>query len=100
MATRRQVREQLEAGADYDAIGARLHISPGLAYLIGTGLSADGSDAPSAGSLKRPGALPSSQTLTNGLTAENTTAREIVRGWIRSRIALDAQMRSTAAKGE
>lgn len=96
MATRRQVQEQLEGGADYTEVGARLHIAPGLAYLIATGLSADGSDVPTSAALRRPGALPSSQHLANPGEPENPTARDTVRAWIRGRVAADAQMRAAA----
>lgn len=97
MATRRQVEEQVKSGADYVEIGARLGISPGLAYLIATGLSADGSDVPSSEALRRPGAMPSSQHLANPVSPENPTASDTVRAWIRGRVACDAQMRSAAA---
>lgn len=97
MATRQQVQDQLRSGADYAEVGARLHIAPGLAYLIATGLSADGSDVPTSAALRRPEALPSSQHLANPAQAENPTARDSVRVWIRGRVAADAQMRSAAA---
>ena len=44
--TRQQVRALLDQGLDYREVARRLGISPGLAYLIATGLPADGGDAP------------------------------------------------------
>lgn len=94
MASRSQVEALVRLGADYDEIGERLHIAPGLAYLIATGLPADGSDAPAPTSTGRPGALASSQHLANPQPVENATSRERVRAWIHDRVAADAQMRA------
>ena len=42
MPTVQQVRELLDAGHSYEAIGRELHVSPGLAFMIATGRPADG----------------------------------------------------------
>ena len=43
--TRRDVLTLVETGMAYEDVGRRLGIHPGLAYMIATGLPADGSDA-------------------------------------------------------
>lgn len=40
MVTREQVLRLIDGGQDYEQAGRRLGISPGLAYMIATGLSA------------------------------------------------------------
>jgi len=94
MANREQVLGLLNEGLDYEEVGARLGIAPGLAYLVATGLSADGSDAPSAHPEQRPGFLPTSQRLANPRPAENPTSRALVHNWIQGRVAADPQMRA------
>jgi hypothetical protein len=87
----------LEAGLDYETIGRRLGISPGLVYLIATGLPADGSDAPSATDHDRPGFLETSQQLSNPESADNPTSSGDVHAWIKGRVLADEQMRAAAA---
>ena len=94
MAKRQQVLDLLSAGCGYQEIGERLRIAPGLAYLLATGLSADGSDAPTAHPEQRPGFLPTSQHLANPQPADNPTSRALVRNWIQQRVAADPQMRA------
>lgn len=93
MPTKEQVRELLAGGLDYEAAGKRLGIPPGQAYLIATGVPADGSDAVSGERARRPGFLPSSQDLANP-PHENPTAKESVLAWLKARAMADEQMRS------
>lgn len=79
-------------GRSYDEIGRMLGIRPGLAYMIATGLPADGSDAPAAGNVPRAGALQSSQRLANPDVVENPTSSPSVTEWIKHRVSLDAAM--------
>lgn len=97
MATRDQVLSLLRAGSDYEEIARRLHIRPGLAYLIATGLPADGSDTPDVGSTDHPGWLSSSQHLSNPQPAENPTGKSSVTEWIAARVARDQQMQQAEA---
>lgn len=90
MPTKTQVRALLKDGLDYRQAGRQLGISPGLAYLIATGLPADGSDAPSPEERRERGLLPTSQELSNP-APENPTARRIVRRWIAGRVRADDQ---------
>jgi hypothetical protein len=91
--TREQVRRLLDGGLDYEAAGRRLGIPPGQAYLIATGVPADGSDTITAQEASRPGFLPSSQHLANP-PHENPTASQAVAAWLRARVGADEQMRT------
>lgn len=95
MPTREQVRELLDGGLDYEAVGQRLGIPPGQAYMIATGVPADGGDTITEEEARRPGFLRSSQHLTNP-PHENPTAKDSVREWLRARVAADEQMRAAA----
>jgi hypothetical protein len=74
--TREQVRGLLDSGLDYVAAGQRLGISPGQAYLIATGVPADGS-----------------QYLANP-PHENPTTKESVAACLKARAEADEQMRA------
>lgn len=93
MPTKEQVRRLLDNGLDYQAAGRELGIPPGQAYLIATGVPADGSDAITEEEAKRPGFLPSSQHLMDP-PDENPTAEEAVAAWLNARVATDGQMRT------
>ena len=93
MPTREQVRRLLDDGLDYQAVGQKLGIPPGQAYLIATGVPADGSDTVTAEEAGRPGFRPASQHLTNP-PHENPTAKESVAAWLKARVASDEQMRT------
>lgn len=95
MPTRDQVRQLLEQGHDYPEIARRLGVPAGQAYLIGTGIPADGSDTYTDAERQRPGVLPSAQHLL-GLAAENPTTKETVLSWIKRRVSADAQMQAAA----
>lgn len=90
MPTKAQVKALLSAGSDYREAGRRLGISPGLVYLIATGLPADGSDVPSPEERRERGLLPSSQELSNP-APENPTARDTVRRWVAERVRADSR---------
>lgn len=93
MPTKEQVRQLLDAGLDYEAAGQRLGIPPGQAYLIATGVPADGGDTITGEEARRPGFLRSSQHLAHP-PHENPTARESVRAWLKARVTADEQMRA------
>lgn len=95
MPTRNQIRALLEQGHDYPAIARRLGVPPGQAYLIATGMPADGGDTYTETERQRPGVLPSAQHLL-GADAENPTTKQTVLNWIKSRAAADAQMQAAA----
>jgi hypothetical protein len=85
----------LEQGHDYPAIGQRLGVPAGQAYLIATGMPADGGDTYTEAERQRPGVLPSAQHLL-GADAKNPTTKDAVLNWIKSRVAADPQMQAAA----
>lgn len=98
MPTRDQVLRLLDADLTYEQVGQRLAISPGLAYLIATGLPADGGDALTPSERDRPGYVAgSTQHLSNGMQPHNPTTKPQVAAWIKQRVAADAQMSAAAA---
>ena len=97
MASATTVRRLVDAGLDYDAIATRLGITPGLAYLLATGMPADGSDAPGPHAHERTGFRATSQHLANPATVVNPTAKQSVLDWIRGRVESDEPMRRAAA---
>ncbi|MHB2022510.1 MAG: hemerythrin domain-containing protein [Mycobacteriales bacterium] len=111
MATREQVLALMERGISYEEAAAQLGLDPGLAYLIATGLPADGGDAPSYQERERPGVPPqSTQVLANPPQAlrpnKNPTQgapaskNYQVLDWIKQRVEADGQMQSAATSRE
>jgi hemerythrin-like domain-containing protein len=92
--TREQVRQLLGQGLDYQQAGRRLGIPPGQAYLIATGVPADGSDTiPDPEMAGRGDLLPVSQQLANP-PYHNPTSKKSTREWMKARVAADRQMRT------
>lgn len=99
LTTREDVLALVESGASYGEIETRLGIRAGLAYMIATGLPADGSDALTAAELDRPGALSTTtQHLANPVPVRNPTHHEEVDRFIEQRLRADPQMQRAAAK--
>jgi hypothetical protein len=96
MPTKEQIRRLLDEGLGYEEAARRLSIPAGQAYMIATGMPADGGDAPPADAAGR-GLLPASQHLANP-PHENPTTSELVRDWIGARVAADPQMRAAASQ--
>ena len=99
MATRAEVLRLVEAGRSYIDVSRRLGIHPGLAYLIATGLPADGGDSLTSADEERPGFVSgSTQQLANASTKpQNPTRKDFVLRWVKGRTATDAQMARAAA---
>jgi hypothetical protein len=94
--TREQVRRLIGDGLDYEAAGQRLGITAGQAYMIATGVPADGGDTiPDREMAQREDLLPSSQHLANP-PHHNPASKESVRKWLAARVAADDQMRTAA----
>jgi hemerythrin-like domain-containing protein len=90
------VRKLVAGGLDYEEAARRLGIPAGQAYMIATGVPADGGDTiPDAEMAQRDDLLPSSQHLANP-PHHNPTTKESVRSWIKARVAADDQMRTAA----
>jgi hypothetical protein len=85
MATRAQVTELLDRGHSYESAGKELHIPAGQAFMIATGLAADGGDAPTSEELARKPVLAgSSQHLVNP-PAFNPKRKQHVLDWVKTR---------------
>jgi hypothetical protein len=79
--------ELLELGHSYETAARTLHIPAGQAFMIATGLPADGGDVPSPGELAEKPILPgSSQQLVNP-PPFNPKRKEHVLEWVRERAA-------------
>lgn len=87
--TREQVVELLDLGHSYETAGRELGIPPGLAFMLVTGLPADGSEAPPPEELERRRVLPgSSQYLVNP-SRLYPARKEQVMAWVKERAARD-----------
>jgi hypothetical protein len=85
--TRAHVLKLLEEGHTYETAGRELGIPAGQAYMIATGLPADGSDVPAPEELEDKPVLPgSSQHLVNP-PAFNPTRKQHVLDWVHERAA-------------
>jgi hypothetical protein len=85
--TRDQVLELLDHGHSYETAAKELGLPAGQAFMIATGLPADGGDAPAPEELESKRLLPgSSQHLVNP-PAFNPTRSEEVIAWVKARAA-------------
>jgi hypothetical protein len=103
MPSREQILRLLADGCDYDEAGRRLGVPPGQAYLIATGIPADGGDTVTRAQRERPGMLASRSQLLVNPRENNPTVRDEVREWIRWRVITDLPLREAAerrAQGE
>ncbi|HEY6538003.1 MAG TPA: hypothetical protein VI138_03075 [Candidatus Dormibacteraeota bacterium] len=96
MPSRERVLRLLAEGLDYQQIGARLGVSPGLAYLVATGHPADRSDRLTA---EGPGQVPGSTQHLATQTAANPLEDPAVHRWLRQRARQDPGMAGADAKG-
>jgi Hemerythrin HHE cation binding domain len=92
MPTQQQVLDALGGGTDYPAAARRLGIHPGLAYLIATGVPADGSDVLSGEEQDRPGMPPGSTQHLANPPASKPSPADVVPAWLRRRAQADPQM--------
>jgi hypothetical protein len=87
MATRDQVRELLDRGRSYETAARELNIPAGQAYMIATGLPADGGDTPTPEELRdKPLLSGSSQQLVNPPALPPTRNARVLE-WVRRRAA-------------
>ncbi len=94
MPSKEQVLRLVRQGHDYFEISRELGIPAGQAYLIATGIAADGGDMATRRQRLRPGVLGShTQRLVNDREV-NPTSRDDVRAWARRRAADDAPMQA------
>jgi hypothetical protein len=91
VATRAQVTELLEQGHSYETAARELQIPPGRAFMIATGLPADGSEAPTPHELAEVPALPvSPQRLVNPRSVDPTPKPQVLE-WVRRRAARELE---------
>ncbi len=84
-----QVRARLDAGRSYETVARELGISPGLAYMLATGVPADFSDDVHPGERAgRPAVADSAQRLVNP-HQHNPERNPVVIDWIRRRAATE-----------
>lgn len=100
MPTRAQVLRAIGADLDYVAAARLLGVPAGQAYLIATGLPADGGDELPPGERGRPGVLPAgTQALVySDAAAATPTGKPRVRRWIEERVAADGPLRQAAER--
>lgn len=97
MPTKESILELVRLGKPYEEIAKDVGIPAGLAYLIATGLPADGGDVPSAEDLQREGVVPgSTQHLANPST-ELPKHKDSTEEWMRGRARADSSMQEAAA---
>ena len=94
MVSKRTVLSLLEQGLDYHQIAARTGVSAGTAYLIATGMPADGGDSYTQEMRERPGAFQSRSQVLVHPAEENQTTKPEVLAWVQERLAADVRQRA------
>lgn len=96
MPTREQALLSYQQHGDYQAAGKQLGIPAGQAYLVATGLPADGGDTFPPEHTGQPGVLAeSTQALIyGGQQVRNPTTKPDVHDWIKQRAAADGPMQA------
>lgn len=89
MVTRAQVLGLIFRGRTYEEAGPELGVTPGQAYMIATGIPADGSMAIAPEERTRPGHLPESTQHLSNPQHVNPTVDPAVLAWIKGRAARD-----------
>jgi transposase-like protein len=89
MPSRARITQLVARGHSYEEIARELGVPAGQAYMIATGLPADGDGTPTEEQQRERPLLPgSSQHLVNP-GAHNPTRNPVVAGWVRGRAARD-----------
>lgn len=98
MVTKEEVLALIGEGESYASVARRLGIPPGQAYLVATGLPADGSDSLSPEDRTRPGIrFGSVQEMVNP-RREPDSKPAVAMTWLRGRADSDAVMQEAASK--
>lgn len=85
--TREQVQELVSSERSWEVTAQQLGVKPGLAFMVGTGIPADGSGVPDLeGRLAGGPALSSPQELVNP-RGHNPLRNELVEAWVHGRAA-------------
>lgn len=98
MPTKDQVLAFVRERKDYRLAARELGIPPGQAYLLATGMPADGSDSYTATELERPGVVSGSTQVLVHEPAEvvDPESHKEVRAWIKARVRADVPMQEQA----
>lgn len=96
MPTREEVLRRIGDGEGYEDAGRALGIAAGLAYLIATGLPADGSDSLAPEDYQRPGLRLGGTQALLGVPHHNPSERRSIDEFVHGRVRADAQMRAAA----
>ncbi|HET9074433.1 MAG TPA: hypothetical protein VFN48_07625 [Solirubrobacteraceae bacterium] len=83
---REHVLAALQKDSDWTAAGQQLQIPPGLAFMIATGVPADGSGVPEVPHVDNAPELASPQSLVNA-RGHNPRSNATVDAWVRRRAA-------------
>jgi hypothetical protein len=94
--TRAQVLDLVHRGRSYFQAGNELGVPAGQAYLVATGLPADGSAALTDGDFDRPGAVRGSTQALANPPHVNPTVKPEVLAWVKDRAARDLTTHDTA----
>ena len=89
MVTRAQVLGLLAQGSSYEQAAQALGIRPGKAYLVATGMPADGSNALAPEQRDLPGVLAESTQHLSNPPHVNPTVKPEVLAWVAGRAARD-----------
>ena len=87
MPSKEQVTELLDQGHTYATAARELRISAGLAFMVATGLPADGSGIPSPEELAEKRVLAGSSQHLSNPPVFNPTRNAAVIDWVRARAA-------------
>jgi transposase len=93
MPSAQQITGLLDQGHTYEEVAESLGISPGLAYLIATGIPADGGDTLDATTRRRPHVESARTQRLSNPPHHNPTHHPDVEDWVRRRAA--AELRAT-----
>jgi hypothetical protein len=88
----------LTKGHSYETAARILKVSPGLVFMVATGVPADGSDSLSGEQLRDPRLSASSTQHLIGPPAFNPTRRPGVDQWVRERAARELEPPSAASE--
>jgi hypothetical protein len=97
MTDKQRVLSLVRAGKDYEEIARQLDVPPGLAYMVATGLPADGSDVLAPDELRREGLLEGSTQHLANPRSEIPKHKESVARWMAARAGADAAMQLAAS---
>lgn len=100
MTSRDEVLHRLKQGAGYPSVGRQLGIPPGKAYLIATGIPADGSDSLAPEDEARDGLQLGGTQALLGVPHENPNRPEEkaeVMAWVRDRARAELGSRRPTA---